>query len=220
MAFGTGEGAITFGIGVALGHFIASNLAIAFCAAALQPLVGLGCASERRQRFTSGADNERIRDHYEGRSAYVSLAEVAAELLFQIIAEKAEKGCCHRDHQLALLGMAPVFTKPDSSRRCSIGSPIRHTSSRPVRSRTASAELYGRIRKSNHGVFGSASTPRLGLRQQNRAPSTSMSQGVGQHKPAEECQTKSPNSKATYFERRSTLSTQPKQENSPYCRTK
>jgi len=25
MAFGTGEGAITFGIGVALGHFIASN---------------------------------------------------------------------------------------------------------------------------------------------------------------------------------------------------
>jgi DNA replication protein DnaC len=98
---------------------------------------------------------------------YVPLAEVAAELLFQVIAERAEKAAvivttnlpfseCHRSSP------THVCVRP-----CSTGSPTRLTSSRPALSHTASAEPWERNEKCSPpeaSPFGSASASPYGLR--------------------------------------------------------
>jgi hypothetical protein len=106
---------------------------------------------------------------------YVPLAEVAAELLFQIIAERAEKFAVIATTNLSFSEWPQVFTN---------ASPTKHTSSRPDRSPIASGELCGRRRRSKPWVFGSASPALSGATlQQNRAPPTSTSRRVGQNKP-------------------------------------
>ena len=94
-----------------------THLATGLCVAA--------CRQKRRVRFTTAANlvNELVeaQQHHGVRRVlarwmrydlialdevgYVPLAEIGAEFLFQVIAERAETGRADRDHQLAVLGM-------------------------------------------------------------------------------------------------------------------
>jgi len=68
-----------------------------------------------------GADRHR-------RTRLCPLAEVAAELLFQVIAERAEKAAIIVTTNLPFSEWPRSLPMPGSARQCLIDSPIRHTS--------------------------------------------------------------------------------------------
>jgi DNA replication protein DnaC len=70
---------------------------------------------------------------------YVPLAEVGAEFLFQVIAERAEKAAVIVTTNLPFSEWTQVVPIPGYARRCSTALPIAHISSRPEPSPTASA---------------------------------------------------------------------------------
>ena len=80
---------------------------------------------------------------------YVPLAEVAAELLFQVIADRAEKAAVIVTTNLPFSEWPQVFTNARLCKAYSIGSPTRPTSSRLAPSPTGSAEHWGRSEKCN-----------------------------------------------------------------------
>src|ERR1700751_4329073 len=80
---------------------------------------------------------------------YVPLAEVAAELLFQVIAERAEKAAIIVTTNLSFSEWSQVFTNARLCKAVLIGLLIRRTSSRPAQSRTVFAELCARSARSD-----------------------------------------------------------------------
>jgi hypothetical protein len=113
-----------------------THLATGLCVAA--------CRQKRRARFTTAANlvNELVEARQQNAMkrvlvrwlrydvivldevGYVPLAEIGAEFLFQVIAERAERGSVDRDHEPAVLGMdagvfesAPVQSPPGSHHR-------------------------------------------------------------------------------------------------------
>jgi chromosomal replication initiation ATPase DnaA len=127
------------------------------------------CRQRRRVRFTTAAAlvNQLVeaqREQSLGRMlarwsrvelividelGHVPLAEVAAELLFQVIAERAEKAAIIVTTNLPFSEGRRSSQPPISARLSSIGIPIRRTSSRLAQSRTVFAELCARKAKSD-----------------------------------------------------------------------
>ncbi|HZL51324.1 MAG TPA: IS21-like element helper ATPase IstB, partial [Terracidiphilus sp.] len=125
---------------------------------------------------------------------YVPLAEVAAELLFQVIAERAEKAAIIVTTTCPSQSGPRSSPTPGSARPCSIALPIRHTSSRPAQSPIASVEPCGRRPKSKPWELGSASATPSGLRSsRTQLPQHQRPKG-GPKQTAEVGQAKLPNS--------------------------
>ena len=70
---------------------------------------------------------------------YVRLAEVGAEFLFQVVAERGEKAAVIVTSNLPFSEWTQVIRMPGCLRHCSTALPIGRTSSRPAQSPTASA---------------------------------------------------------------------------------
>jgi len=109
---------------------------------------------------------------------YVPLAEVAAELLFQVVAERAEKASVIVTTNLPFSEWRRSSPTLGSARPSSNGSPTRPTSSRQVQS--LREEEDQRVSLGAWFYFRYALRATL---QQNRACPTSTAQSVGQNKP-------------------------------------
>src|SRR4051794_17597586 len=80
---------------------------------------------------------------------YVPLAEVGAEFLFQVIAERAERTAVIVTTNLPFSEWTQVIRTRDSAKRCWIESRTVRTSWRPERNRIASGGRWPKGRKEN-----------------------------------------------------------------------
>jgi len=129
----------------------------------------VACRQKRRARFTTAANlvNELVEARQQNavkrvlvrwlrydvivldEVGYVPLAEIGAEFLFQVIAERAERAALIVTTNLPFSEWTQVFSNRACAKPCWIASPTGRTSSRPEPSHIVSAERwrYGRKRK-------------------------------------------------------------------------
>src|SRR5438445_4563860 len=155
-----------------------THLATGLCVAA--------CRQKRRARFTTTANlvNELVEARQQNavkrvlvrwlrydvivldEVGYVPLAEIGAEFLFQVIAERAERAALIVTTNLPFSEWTQVFRIRACAKPCWIASPTGRTSSRREPSLIVSAERwrYGRKRKSRSFQSFYRAKPRKGLR--------------------------------------------------------
>ena len=150
-----------------------THLATGLCVAA--------CRQKRRVRFTTAANlvNELVEAQQQNgvrrvlarwmrydvialdEVGYVPLAEIGAEFLFQVIAERAERATLIVTTNLPFSEWTQVFPNPGFARRCWTGSPTALTSSRPAPTRIASGEPWRCARRKGPEVATPSLLPPL-----------------------------------------------------------